>query len=186
MLRRSLSLSTSLCLRRRCFASLAELGDVADQHPLVAHAVVQMDRELKEACCYAVPKEGVEVNAEAHASLFEALRAAASGGSTTGAADVTISSPDQVSFVRMAPDALDRVSQQALKRFTQADANRDGGIDRHELDGILIDMGLPFPKGAVDKLFLKFDKNRDGSLSVEEFRGMTERLNYMFGQGARR
>jgi Ca2+-binding EF-hand superfamily protein len=85
----------------------------------------------------------------------------------------------QVSFVKMAPDALDRVSQAALKKFTQFDANRDGSIDRNELDAILIDMGLPFPTQAVDKLFAQFDRNRDGSLTVEEFRGMIDKLNFL-------
>jgi hypothetical protein len=81
--------------RCRAFASLAELSVVADQHPLVAHAVVQMDRELKEPHAYAVPKDGVEVNAEAQSSLFEALFEASST-STGAAGDVAISSPDQV------------------------------------------------------------------------------------------
>jgi Ca2+-binding EF-hand superfamily protein len=62
---------------------------------------------------------------------------------------------------------MSNLKDKLMEAFKEIDSNRDGMIQKEELDKILIEFGLS--RKEADDLFKLVDVNSDGKISVEEF-----------------
>jgi len=70
----------------------------------------------------------------------------------------------------LATDQAQKVTEAAIKAFTQFDINNDGTICLDELKiGLEKATKAEIPQGRIEKLLKKFDVNGDGVLQMEEF-----------------
>ena len=54
--------------------------------------------------------------------------------------------------------------------FEAFDQDKDGFIDKSEIEVISKELGHPLTKQKIDKIFKKMDINKDGKLSFDEFK----------------
>ncbi|GLK66717.1 EF-hand domain-containing protein [Hansschlegelia plantiphila] len=96
------------------------------------------------------------------ASLVAALLATTAGSVAAKAAD------DQDATARK--ERVEKLNARIEKRFTALDKNKDGSLDRAEI------------QATLGKAFDRMDKNHDGVLDADEIKAMTERASQRGGK----
>ena len=58
----------------------------------------------------------------------------------------------------------------SLQCFKEFDTNRDGAIDKLELEAALLKMGLPASREYMAELLKQYDRDSSNSIDFDEFR----------------